>query len=149
MTESLPAAARIVIIGGGVAGCSIAYHLTQLGWRDVLLLERSDLTGGSTFHSAGLVGLLRSSVSLTKMMMLSAELYDRLEAQTGVSIGWRKVGSLRLASSPERLLDLRRQVGWAKAFGLPLELISTEEAQRLFPIMETRGVLGAVYLPLD
>ena len=149
MTEPLPAVARVVIIGGGVAGCSIAYHLTRLGWRDVLVLERADLTGGSTFHSAGLVGLLRSSVSLTKMMMMSAELYDQLEAETGVNVGWRKAGSLRLASSPERLLELKRQVGWAKTFGLPLELISPKEAEALFPIMDTRGVLGAVYLPLD
>src|SRR5881628_284202 len=92
MTEPLPTVARVVIVGGGVAGCSIAYHLTRLGWRDVVVLERADLTGGSTFHSAGLVGLLRSSVSLTKMMMMSAELYDQLEAETGVNVGWRKAG---------------------------------------------------------
>lgn len=144
-----PSASRVVIIGGGVVGCSIAYHLAHMGWRDVLVLERSELTSGSTFHSAGLVGLLRSSVSLTKMMMYSSDLYDRLEAETGIALGWRKLGSLRLASSPERLLELKRQVGWAKTFGLPLELISAKEAQALFPIMEIDGVLGAVYLPLD
>lgn len=149
MTAPLPSAARVVIIGGGVAGCSIAYHLTRLGWQDVLVLERGELSSGSTFHSAGLVGLLRSSVSLTRMMMYSSDLYDQLEAETGLGIGWRKVGSLRLASSPERLLEIKRQAGWAKTFGLPLELIGPAEAQRLFPIMDIGGVLGAVYLPLD
>jgi 4-methylaminobutanoate oxidase (formaldehyde-forming) len=141
--------AQVVIIGGGVAGCSIAYHLAQRGWHDVQVIERGELTSGSTFHSAGLVGLLRSSVSLTRMMMYSSDLYDRLEAETGLSPGWRKVGSLRLASSPDRLLELRRQVSWAKSFGLPLELISPTEAQGLFPLMTVEGVLGAVYLPLD
>ncbi len=140
---------QVIIIGGGVASCSIAYHLAHMGWRDVLVLERGELTSGSTFHSAGLVGLLRSSVSLTKMMMYSSELYDRLEQETGLNPGWRKVGSLRLASSPERMLELKRQVGWAKTFGLPLELISAKEALDLFPIMSDTGLLGAVYLPTD
>jgi glycine cleavage system aminomethyltransferase T/glycine/D-amino acid oxidase-like deaminating enzyme len=141
--------AQVVIIGGGVAGCSIAYHLTHMGWRDVLVVERGELSSGTTFHSAGLVGLLRSSVALTKMMMYSSELYGGLEAETGLNVGWRKVGSLRLASTPDRLLELKRQVSWARTFGLPLEMISAAEAQRLFPIMTTKGVLGAVYLPLD
>src|SRR5205823_7387830 len=92
-----------VVIGGGVAGTSIAYHLAELGWNDVVLLDRDQLTSGSTFHSAGLVGQLRSSVSLTRMMMYSAELYRRLHAETGVDPDWHKVGSLRLASSPERM----------------------------------------------
>ncbi len=148
-TSHSPTAARVVIIGGGVAGCSIAYHLAHMGWRDALVLERGELTSGSTFHSAGLVGLLRSSVSLTKMMMYSSDLYDQLAAETSINVGWRKVGSLRLASSPQRLLELKRQVGWAKTFGLPLELISALEAQALFPLMDIDGVLGAVYLPLD
>src|SRR5919204_4065456 len=120
--------ARAVVIGGGVAGASIAYHLTRLGWTDVVLVERSELTSGSTFHSAGLVGQLRSSVSLTRMMMDSVELYRRLGAETGRDPGWHEVGSLRLASSAERLVELRRQAGWAKTFGLPLEIIGPAEA---------------------
>src|SRR6266498_2697988 len=141
--------ARAVVIGGGVGGASILYWLTRLGWEDVVLCERADLTSGSTFHSAGLVGQLRGSLSLTKMMMNSVDLYRRLEEEVGVETGWREVGSLRLASSEERMQELRRQAGWAKTFGLPLELISAAEAQELFPPMSTDGVLGAAHLPTD
>ncbi|HEY7590931.1 MAG TPA: FAD-dependent oxidoreductase [Candidatus Limnocylindrales bacterium] len=141
--------ARAVIIGGGVGGTSIAYHLTELGWSDVVLVDRAELTSGSTFHSAGLVGQLRSTVTLTRMMMYGASLYRRLAAETGVDPSWHEVGSLRLASSKERLEELRRQAGWAKTFGLPLELISAREAQERFPLMSTDGVLGAVWLPTD
>jgi glycine cleavage system aminomethyltransferase T/glycine/D-amino acid oxidase-like deaminating enzyme len=141
--------ARAVVIGGGVGGCSVLYWLARLGWDDVLLVERADLTSGSTFHSAGLVGQLRSSLSLTKMMMASVDLYRSLEEETGLETGWREVGSLRLASAPERMEEIARQAGWAKTFGLPLELISPAEAQKLFPPMSLDGVLGAAYLPTD
>ena len=141
--------ARAVVIGGGVGGCSILYWLARLGWDDVVLCERADLTSGSTFHSAGLVGQLRGSLSLTRMMMDSVELYRRLGEEVGLETGWHEVGSLRLASSQERMEELARQAGWAKTFGLPLELVSADEAQRLFPPMSTDGVLGAAYLPTD
>jgi glycine cleavage system aminomethyltransferase T/glycine/D-amino acid oxidase-like deaminating enzyme len=141
--------AQAVVIGGGVGGASILRWLTALGWSDVVLVERADLTSGSTFHSAGLVGQLRGSLSLTRMMMNSVDLYRSLEDEVGMPTGWREVGSLRLASSEQRMEELRRQAGWAKTFGLPLELISAEEAQRLFPPMTTDGVLGAAYLPTD
>ena len=141
--------ARAVVIGGGVGGCSILYWLARLGWDDVVLVERADLTSGSTFHSAGLVGQLRSSLSLTRMMMESVNLYRTLEAEVGLETGWREVGSLRLASSEERMEEIARQAGWAKTFGLPLELISPSEAQGLFPPMTTDGVLGAAFLPTD
>ena len=141
--------ARAVIIGGGVGGTSIAYHLTELGWKDVVLVDRAELTSGSTFHSAGLVGQLRSSVTLTRMMMYGAELYRRLTAETGVDVSWHEVGSLRLASTKARYEELQRQAGWAKTFGLPLELISAQEAQDRFPLMTLDGVLGAVWLPTD
>src|SRR5436305_8104857 len=141
--------ARAVVIGGGVGGCAVLYWLTKLGWSDVLLVERADLTSGSTFHSAGLVGQLRSSLSLTRTMMSSVELYRTLEAEVGLETGWREVGSLRLASSEERLEELTRQAGWAKTFGLPLDLISAAEAQELFPPLATDGVLGAAHLPTD
>jgi glycine cleavage system aminomethyltransferase T/glycine/D-amino acid oxidase-like deaminating enzyme len=141
--------ARAVVVGGGVGGCSILYWLTRLGWDDVLLVERADLTSGSTFHSAGLVGQLRSSLSLTKMMMESVDLYRSLESEVGLETGWREVGSLRLASSEERMEEIARQAGWAKTFGLPLELVSAREAQELFPPMTTDGVLGAAFLPTD
>jgi 4-methylaminobutanoate oxidase (formaldehyde-forming) len=141
--------ARVVVVGGGVGGCSILYWLTKLGWSDVVLVDRAELTSGSTFHSAGLVGQLRSSLSLTKMMMSSVELYRTLGEEVGLETGWCEVGSLRLASTQERMEELARQSGWAKTFGLPLELVSPEEAQRLFPPMTTDGVLGAAYLPTD
>ena len=143
------ARARAVVIGGGVGGCAIAYWLTKLGWDDIVLVERADLTSGSTFHSAGLVGQLRGSLSLTRMMMASVELYRSLGEEVGLETGWHEVGSLRLASSEERMEELSRQAGWAKTFGLPLELISSAEAQELFPPMSTDGVLGAAYLPTD
>ena len=141
--------ARAVVIGGGVGGCSVLYWLARLGWDEVVLVERAELTSGSTFHSAGLVGQLRSSLSLTKMMMESVDLYRSLEAEVGLETGWREVGSLRLASSEERMEEIARQAGWAKTFGLPLELVSPDEAQRLFPPLTTQGVRGAAYIATD
>lgn len=145
----LPSTARVVVIGGGVAGCSIAYHLALKGWNDVLVLDRHELTSGSTFHSAGLVGQLRSSVTLTRMIMYGSDLYGKLAEETGQDPGWHPVGSLRLASSPERMEELSRQTGWAQTFGLPMELVSAKRSQELFPLMDLNGVLGAVWLPTD
>ncbi len=141
--RELPARARVVIVGGGVGGASIAHHLAKLGERDVVLLDRDELTSGSTFHSAGLVGQLRSSVSLTRMMMDSVELYRTLDC------GWVQCGGIRLACTPEREQEVLRQVAWAKTFGLPLELISAVQAKELFPLMSTEGVRCASYLPSD
>ncbi|MBS1845504.1 MAG: GcvT family protein [Actinobacteria bacterium] len=145
----LPDSARCVIVGGGVGGTSLAYHLADLGWEDVVLLDRDQLTSGSTFHSAGLVGQLRGSVSLTKMMMHSVDLYRQIGKESEFDPGWTECGGIRLASTEERMEELRRQAGWAKTFGLPLELISAEEARELFPLMSTEGVLGAAWLPTD
>jgi 4-methylaminobutanoate oxidase (formaldehyde-forming) len=141
--------ARAVVIGGGVGGAAVLYWLARLGWDDAVLVERAELTSGSTFHSAGLVGQLRSTLSLTKMMMSSVHLYRSLEDEVGLETGWKEVGSLRLASSEERMEEIARQAGWAKTFGLPLELISPAEARELFPPMSSEGVLGAAYLPTD
>lgn len=148
MTE-LPSHAQVVIIGGGVGGCSIAYHLTLLGWKDVVLVERHELTSGSTWHSAGLVGQLRSDANLTRMMNYSTDLYQRLKHETGHNPGWREVGGLRLASSSERMEDLKRLVGMARSFGMPMELLTPKEAWELFPLMSLNGVIGAAYTPTD
>ncbi len=141
--------AQAVIIGGGVYGCSIAYHLTRMGWRDVVLVEKGGLTGGATFHAAGLVGQLRGSVTLTRMIMYSVELYRALLAETGHDPDWRETGSLRLASTPERMIELKRHAATARTFGLPMELLTPKEAVDLFPVMSPEGLLGAAYLPTD
>jgi glycine cleavage system T protein len=141
--------ARAVVIGGGVGGCSILYHLAKLGWKDVVLVEQYGLTHGSTWHSAGLVGQLRSTVSLTKMMQYSVGLYADLAKETGKDPGWHELGGLRLASSQARYEEIQRQAGWAKSFGLPVEIVSPREAQELFPPMSTAGVVAAAFLPQD
>jgi glycine cleavage system aminomethyltransferase T/glycine/D-amino acid oxidase-like deaminating enzyme len=147
--NDFPDQARIVIIGGGVAGASIAYHLALRGETDVVLLERSQLTSGSTFHSAGLVGQLRGSLSLTSMMMYSTQLYRELSKDPETHPGWVESGGIRLACSPERVQELKRQVGWARTFGLPLEEISPQRVQELFPLVSTEGILAATYLSTD
>jgi glycine cleavage system aminomethyltransferase T/glycine/D-amino acid oxidase-like deaminating enzyme len=139
--------ARVVIIGSGIAGSSIAYHLTELGWRDIVVVEQGALISGTTSHAPGLVGQLRSSVSLTKMLMHSVSLYKQLHVDG--QAGYDEVGSLRIASSKERMQELKRQAGFAKGVGLDVELITAQEAQRLFPMMSTDGVEGALYLPTD
>jgi len=144
-----PSQAQVVIIGGGVGGCSIAYHLTKMGWKDVIILERHELTAGSTWHSAGLVGQLRSDANLTRMMYYSTDLYRKLKEETGVDTGWREVGGLRLASSPERMEDIKRSVGMARSFGMPMELLSPRDAYELFPLMSMEGVVGAAFTPND
>lgn len=146
--QELPSRAKIVVIGGGVGGTSVAYHLAQLGEKDVILLDRSDLTSGSTFHSAGLVGQLRADPTLTKMNMYSVELYRKLElSETPAS--WRECGSIKIASSKERMQEIRRQIGWAKTFGLDLQEISTAQAKELFPLMDTTDVVGGCYMASD
>ncbi len=147
----LPARARIVVIGGGVGGASVAYHLAERGERDVVVLERSELTSGSTFHSAGLVGQLRADPTLTRMNMYSVELYRKLEA-SGTPIGWHESGGIKLASSQARLEEIRRQISWARSYDLPLVEISPAEVAQLFPLVELDGgrpVLGAAHLASD
>ena len=148
-SSPLPTRARIVIIGGGILGCSIAYHLTKMGDRDVVLIEQHRLTDGATWHAAGLVGQLRSSRNTTRMLEHSVELYRGLEAETGQAVDWHEVGSLRLACSPERVMELKRLATMAKSFGLPMEIISAQRAQELFPLMTTTDVLAAAFLPTD
>ena len=141
--------AEIVIVGGGIVGCSIAYHLTRMGKKDVLLIEKAGLTHGATWHAAGLVGQLRSSRNATRMLQHSVELYDTLEAETGQATQWKKVGSLRLACTEERMLELKRSATMAKSFGLDLHMLSAKEAEDRFPIMTTDKILGAAFIPDD
>ncbi len=146
--RGLPSTARVVVIGGGVGGASVAYHLAELGERDVLLVDRDELTSGSTFHSAGMVGQLRADPTLTRMNMYSVELYRRLQLGPNPP-GWVESGGIRLASSVERMEELRRQLSWARTFGLALEEISPATAAEMFPYLDLTGVIGAVHLASD
>ena len=141
--------ADVVIIGGGAIGCSIAYHLSRLSKKSILLLEKAQLTHGSTWHAAGLVGQLRSKRNLTRLMQNSVALYRTLERDTGQAIDWREVGSVRLASSAERWSELKRAATTARGFGFEMALISPQEAQEKFPYITLEGVVGAAWVPSD
>jgi glycine cleavage system T protein len=141
--------ARVVIVGGGIAGCSIAYHLARKGWTDVLLLDKGELTSGSTWHAAGMVTHFHTSPTIMRMRQYSIRLYRGLQAEAGAAEHWHEVGSLRVASSRDQWLFLRRQVGTARALGLDVDTISPEEALRLFPLMSPDDLHGAMYLPGD
>ena len=145
----LPTKARVVIIGGGVIGCSVAYHLTKLGWQDVVLLERKQLTSGTTWHAAGLIAQLRATANMTKLAKYSQELYGSLEEETGVATGFKRVGSITVALTEERKEEIYRQAAMARAFGVEVEEISNEKVQEMYPHLNLEGVVGAVYLPLD
>ncbi|MGE0022261.1 MAG: FAD-dependent oxidoreductase [Hyphomicrobium sp.] len=147
--SDLPASAKIIIIGGGIVGCSTAYHLGKMGQTDVLLLERARLTSGSTWHAAGLVGQLRSSANITQLLGYSVALYDRLETETGLATGWKRNGGLRLACNAERWTEVKRQATTAKSFGLDMQLLTPKEAQELWPLMQVDDVVGAAFLPTD
>ena len=149
MTGTVPAHARVVVIGGGIAGCSVAYHLTRLGWRDVVLLERRDLSCGTTWHAAGLVGQLRATHNLTQLARYGGELYERLEAETGQATGFRRPGAVTLARTPERLHELARLASMARCFGVEVEMISPAEAGRRWPLIRTDDLAGAAWLPRD
>ncbi|HEY2266061.1 MAG TPA: FAD-dependent oxidoreductase, partial [Streptosporangiaceae bacterium] len=148
MTD-LPTRARVVIIGGGVIGTSVAYHLAQLGWTDVLLLEQGQLSCGTTWHAAGLVGQLRASESGTRLVQYSTELYERLEAETGLSTGFRRCGGVTVARTQDRLTQLKRTAATAEAYQLDCELISPAQAAERYPILRTDDLAGAIWLPGD
>jgi glycine cleavage system aminomethyltransferase T/glycine/D-amino acid oxidase-like deaminating enzyme len=145
----LPSVADIVIVGGGIVGVSVAYHLAKLGRRDIVLFEQGQLTCGTTWHAAGLVGQMRPNRSMTRMSRYGIELYSTLEAETGLSTGWRPVGSVNVARTPERWLVYQRQAAMAKSFGIEVELISPAEAGAKWPVMRTDDLLGALWFPAD
>ncbi|MEC7962687.1 MAG: FAD-dependent oxidoreductase, partial [Pseudomonadota bacterium] len=146
---NLPPHARAVIIGGGVIGCSLAYHLAQKGWRDVVLLERKQLTSGTTWHAAGLIGQLRASQNMTRLAAYSAELYQALEQETGLQTGFRRTGSISTALTADRHEELLRQASMARAFGVEAEPISTSDIKARYPHLNTSDMLGGVYLASD
>ena len=144
-----PENARVVIIGGGIIGCSVAYHLTKLGWNDVVLLERKRLTSGTTWHAAGLIAQLRATANMTKLAKYSQELYGDLEAETGVATGFRRCGSITVALTDERRQEILRQASMARAFGVEVEEISAAEVKEKYPHLEVGDVKAAVWLPKD
>ena len=149
MSKSLPERARVVIIGGGVIGTSVAYHLTKLGWTDVLLLEQGRLSSGTTWHAAGLVGQLRANESGTRLVQYSTELYSELEAETGLSAGYKRCGGVTVARTEDRMVQLRRTAATAAAFDLECELLSSEQAAEKYPVMRVDDLVGAIWLPGD
>ena len=146
---ALPTQARVVIIGGGISGCSVAYHLAKLGWTDIVLLERKQLTSGTTWHAAGLIGQLRASQNMTRLAKYSADLYARLEAETGLATGLRQCGSITVALTEERREEIFRQAALARAFGVDVNELSPREVQRRYPHLEISDVVAGVHLPGD
>lgn len=149
MSSSMPSQARAVVVGGGVAGASVLYHLAQLGWTDVVLLERKQLTSGTTWHAAGLMGSVRTNEPHSFMVNYTRELYKKLESETGQSTGFKQTGSLSVAADAERFEEYKRGVDTANAFGIEAQLITPSELQDFYPLINTRDVLGAMHLPLD
>lgn len=146
---TLPSQAQVIVIGGGIIGCSTAYHLARDHKADVLLLEQGKITSGSTWHAAGLVGQLRSSASITKVLKYSVELYKGLAAETGLDTGWKMTGCLRLATTEDRWTEFRRLATTARSFGMEMDLISPAEVKRMWPLMEVSDLIGASWLPTD
>ena len=144
-----PSHARAVVVGGGIIGTSVTYHLTKLGWKDVVLLEQGSLSGGTTWHAAGLVGQLRASSNLTRLIRYSADLYERLEAETGQATGWKRCGSLSVARTGERMTQLERNAALARSYGIDAEVISAKRAGERYPLMRTDDLVGAVWIPGD
>ena len=149
MAQTLPKQAQVVIIGGGIIGCSVAYHLTKRGWKDVVLLERKQLTCGTTWHAAGLVAQLRATQNLTRLAQYTTGLYETLEAETGQATGYQQRGSLSIATNEARFEELKRGASMAHCFGLEVDVITPAQAQEMWPLMNIDDVIGAVHLPKD
>jgi len=146
---TLPSHAQIVVIGGGIIGCSTAYHLAKDHKADVVLLEMGQLTSGSTWHAAGLVGQLRSSASITRVLKYSVDLYKRLAAETGLETGWKMTGCLRLATNQDRWTEYKRLATTAGSFGMDMELLSPRQVKAMWPLLNVDDLVGASWLPTD
>jgi len=144
-----PNSARVVIIGGGIIGCSVAYHLTKLGWKDVVVLERKQLTSGTTWHAAGLIAQLRATANMTQLAKYSQELYGTLEEQTGLATGFRRCGSITVALTDERREEIFRQAAMARAYGVEVEEISPDEVKKRYEYLNIEGVKAGVWVPKD
>ena len=149
MKKIPPKSAKVVVIGGGVAGCSVAYHLTEFGWKDVVLLERDQLTSGTTWHAAGLIGQLGSSATITRLRNYSLNLYKKLEKETGLSTGLKQNGSLTVATTDARLQELKRQLTFAQRFNVVAKEVTKEEIKEIYPLINTKDIFGGVFIPQD
>ena len=146
---TIPKKAKVVIIGGGVIGCSIAYHLGKIGWKDVVLLERKQLTCGTTWHAAGLIAQLRATKNMTRLAKYSQELYQKLEKETGLSTGFKRNGSITVALTNERMEELKRSAGMARAFGVEIDEITPDEIAEKYPTLKVDDAVGGLWLPKD
>jgi len=149
MEKALPSSTKVVVIGGGVAGCSVAYHLAKFGWKDTILLERDQLTSGTTWHAAGLVGQLGATATITKLRKYSLNLYKELEKKTDLSTGLKQNGAITVASSKERLQELLRQATSAQLFDVNVEVLDKKKIKDLYPVINDQDILGGVYMPED
>jgi len=147
--KKLPINSKVVVIGGGVAGCSVAYHLAKFGWKDTILLERDLLTSGTTWHAAGLVGQLGATATITKLRKYSLNLYKELEKKTKLSTGLKQNGAITVASSKERLQELLRQATSAQLFNVNVEVLDRQKIKDLYPIISDQDILGGVFMPED
>ena len=149
MEKKIPSSAKVVVIGGGVAGCSVAYHLAKFGWKDTILLERDQLTSGTTWHAAGLVGQLGASATITKLRKYSLNLYKELEKKTGLSTGLKQNGAITVASSKERMEELLRQATAAQLFDVNVEVLDKQKTKELYPVINDEDIVGGVHMPED
>ena len=149
MKDNLPTSAKVVVIGGGIAGCSVAYHLTEFGWDDIVLLERDQLTSGTTWHAAGLLGQVGASATITKLRNYSLNLYKKLQEETGIETGLKQNGSLTVATDADRLEELKRQATFAQRFNIQVDEINIDKITELYPLINTKDIVGGIYIPKD
>jgi len=149
MDKKVPSSAKVVVIGGGIAGCSVAYHLAKFGWKDIVLLERDQLTSGTTWHAAGLIGQVGASATITKLRNYSLNLYKELEKETGVATGLKQNGSLTIATTEDRLEELKRQATFAQRFNIEVNQVGVDEIKNHYPLINADDVVGGIFIPND